>query len=452
MEANVQLRDEDAEKVVLGTIIAERDAIEQVRELLCEECFYHPFHAEIYKAILQIVSSGERADLISVKGKLQANGVKFDMVEYMKIISCHTFDLYQYSCRLQDLYIRRKFYAIGQYLVSNSYTESEDIEDVTKRVNDDLSSLFKSSNTTISTINDGLKSVYQMINENLSSNKPLTGTPTGFEKIDAKSGGFQKSDLIIIAGETSQGKTSLAVSIMRNAAYYGAKMTMYSMEMKKEQITARILSMESGVPANEIMYSRLTDSQIQSIDKGIGKIAGKGIYFDDRSTSNIDTIISSIRYMKLKYDIDGAIVDYLQILNVNMKGANKEQQMGDVARRLKNLAKELDIWIIALSQLNRDKDNPVPSLARLRDSGQIAEAADVVILIYRPEVYNKSYPSGFSNVVTRGTAMIDIAKGRNIGLLRFVCGFNACTTYFYNLNAIPLSGNAATDVEDENPF
>lgn len=452
MEVNVQLRDEDAEKVVLGTIIAERDAIEQVRELLCEECFYHPFHAEMYRAILQIVSSGERADLISVKGRLQANGVKLDMVEYMKIVSCHTFDLYQYACRLQDLHIRRRFYAIGQYLVSSSYTESEDIEDVTKKVNDDLSSLFKSSSTTISTINDGLRSVYQMINKNLSGSKPLTGTPTGFEKVDTKSGGFQKSDLIIIAGETSQGKTSLAVSIMRNAAYHGAKIAMYSMEMKKEQITARILSMESGVPANEIMYSRLTDSQIQSIDKGIGKIAGKGIYFDDRSTSNIDTIISSIRYMKLKYDIDGAIVDYLQILNVNMKGANKEQQMGDVARRLKNLAKDLDIWIIALSQLNRDKDNPIPSLARLRDSGQIAEAADVVILIYRPEIYNKSYPSGFSNVETRGTAMIDIAKGRNIGLLRFICGFNACTTCFYNLDAVPLLGNTIVDTEDENPF
>ena len=200
------------------------------------------------------------------------------------------------------------------------------------------------------------------------------------------------------------------------------------------------------------MYSRLTDSQLQSVDKGIGKVSGKGIYFDDRSTSNIDTIISSIRYMKLKYGIDGAIVDYLQILNVNMKGANKEQQMGDVARRLKNLAKELDIWIIALSQLNRDNMNPVPSLARLRDSGQIAEAADVVMLIYRPEVNKKSYPNEFSNVDTRGTAMIDIAKGRNIGLLRFICGFNAATTCFYNLDSVPLSGTNIADVEDDNPF
>lgn len=450
MEAIVQLRDEDAEKIVLGTIIIERDALEQVRELLDEECFYIPIHKEIYKAIIQISSTGDRPDLVMVKNKLIANKVTFDFVEYMNIVSCHTFDLYQYAARLHDLSIRRKFYLIGQYLVSNSYSESEDIQDVTNSVTDQLSSLFNSSNSTVSTIQEGLENVYHMINDNLSGGKELTGTPTGFERIDNKSGGLQKSDLIIIAGETSQGKTSLAVSMMRNAVCAGAKIAMYSMEMKKEQITARIISMESGVPTNHILYSKLTESQLQAVDKGIGKVSGKGIYFDDRSTSNIDTILSSIRYMKLKYGIDGAIVDYLQILNVNMKGANKEQQMGDVSRRLKNLAKDLDIWIIALSQLNRDNINPVPSLARLRDSGQIAEAADVVMLIYRPEVKNKSYPDEFSSVDTRGTAMIDIAKGRNIGLLKFICGFNPSTTCFYDLNNIPMSN--MVEVSEPPPF
>lgn len=138
--------------------------------------------------------------------------------------------------------------------------------------------------------------------------------------------------------------------------------------------------------------------------------------------------------MKLKYGITGAIVDYLQILTVNMKGSNKEQMMGEAARRLKNLAKELDIWIIALSQLNRDSINPIPSLARLRDSGQIGEAADVVILIYRPELYGKFYPEPFQNAETKGTAMIDIAKGRNIGLEKFIVQFSPKTTHFYEMD------------------
>lgn len=156
MEVNVQLRDEDAEKIVLGTIILQRNAFEEVRELLSEESFYNPFHQEIYKAILQVVSSGNRPDMITVKGKLVANGVKFELVEYMKIASNSTFDLYQYAARLHDLAIRRKFYVIGQYLVSNSYSESEDILDVTNSVSNELASLFKSSSTTVSTINDSL--------------------------------------------------------------------------------------------------------------------------------------------------------------------------------------------------------------------------------------------------------------------------------------------------------
>lgn len=446
MEANVPLKDENAEKLVLGTLMSVRDGIDQIQDLLCEGCFFNPFHAEIYRAIVRIVSSGEDPDLVTVAGRLSVD----KMYDLSEISSCRTFDLIQHARRLKDLYIRRQFNAIGQYLVSNSFSESEDIVDVTNKATDDLSALFKSSITSISTINDAIKGVCDMINSNLAGGKPITGTPTGFEKIDAKSGGLQKSDLIIIAGETSQGKTSFVVSLMRNAALSGRVMAMYSMEMKKEQIAARILSMESGVPANEIMYTSLTESKLQAVQEGIGKIDGMGIYFDDSSTSNIDTIISSIRFMKRKYDIDGAIVDYLQILNVNMKGANKEQQMGDVARRLKNLAKELDIWVIALSQLNRDRDNPVPTLARLRDSGQIAEAADTVILIYRPEVYGKSYPGEFSKVNTKGTAMIDIAKGRNIGLLRFICGFNACTTRFHDIESVPLSEN--TDMEDDSPF
>lgn len=149
----------------------------------------------------------------------------------------------------------------------------------------------------------------------------------------------------------------------------------------------------------------------------------------------------------MKHDIDGAIIDYLQILNVNMKNGSKEQQMADAARRLKNLAKDLDIWIIALSQLNRDNQNPVPSLNRLRDSGQIAEAADIVMFVYRPEVYNKNYPIPYQNFSTKGTALIDVAKGRNIGMLNFIAGFDKNKTLFYELKEIPHS-----NYEDEQPF
>ena len=447
-EMRVLPRDEECEKRVLGSILSERDAIYEVRDILTDNCFYNDFHKQIYRTVLEITDSGGRADAVSVKSKLEYSYPGFSLYELVNISGMYTFDLYQYACRLHDLMIRRKFFDIGSYLDSNAFNEKEDIADVVQKASDQLTNLFSSNCNSISTVKESIESVYETINRNMSGKTELTGTPTGFDKIDSKTGGLQKSDLIIIAGETSSGKTSMAVSMMKNAAIAGAKIAMYSMEMKKEQITSRIISMISGIPSNVILYSPLSGPQLENVDRAVDTVSKMQIYFDDRSTSNIDTIISSIRQMKLKNGIDGAVVDYLQILNVNMKGSNKEQQMGDVARRLKNLAKDLDIWIIALSQMNRDNLNPVPTLARLRDSGQIAEAADIVMLIYRPEVKGKLYPDEFSDVDTKGTAMIDIAKGRNIGLLKFICGFNAASTHFYDLNTIPISSTE----DDNNPF
>ena len=439
------LYDLECEKAVLGTLTSPVLSNGEIPENLTEDCFYDEFNRNIFRAIDSIISRGDHPEPIAIKGRLDKMGISFNVAELLKRLDGMTLDFNQYVNRLFDLSVHRKFREIGLYLLKHSASEEEDIEQVQTKAVESLSGMFRQSSDNIYTLKDGLTEVHQQVNRNLSGQTSLTGTPTGFDQFDRRSGGLQKSDLIIIAAEQSMGKTSLLMSILRFAALSGTKSIIYSMEMRKEQIASRLASIESGVPANQIMYSQLTSSQLESFDKGLARLLHLPIYFDDNSTSNIDSIINSIRYMKRKYDIDGAAVDYLQILNVNMKGANKEQQMGDVARRLKNLAKELDIWIIALSQLNRDKDNPVPSIARLRDSGQIAEAADVVMLIYRPEVKGKPYPGEFSNVETKGTAMIDVAKGRNIGIMKFICKFDAPTTHFYDLQDIPISANVEPD-------
>ena len=240
------------------------------------------------------------------------------------------------------------------------------------------------------------------------------------------------------------------MSIVMNAALKGASCAIYSMEMKKEQLTARIMAMQSGVSSSSILYKKLTAQQYDMIDRGIGKISGTKIYFDDRSTSSIDNIISSIRTLKLKYDIDGAVVDYLQMLSVNMKNANDEKLMAECARRLKNLAKEMNIWIIALSQLSRSNDNPEPNKDRLRSSGQINEAADNTILIYRPEVYGKYYKEPFQNVPTKNTAQIEVAKGRNIGLTKFIVTFIPEITLFKDYDEDYQHENY--QLEEETPF
>lgn len=432
----------EAEKVVLGTIITESNILDEIRDILPVDAFYITKNKDIYQCVLDISDRGEHVDIITVVNECQKKKLDvtaFDIAQlqqnYSPIINDHV-------GILVEKYRRRKLFEIGAILQSNSYSEVNGISEVLSEVKEKLDGLFTSSRESVYTIRDAVQSVYDNINKNLKGGSSLTGNPTGFALFDKRSGGLQTSDLVIVAADSSQGKTSFAIKLAMNC---GCPVAFYSMEMKKEQIAARMMSIESGVPANEILFSKLDSGRIQQIDKGVSRVIENPIYFDDRSTSNIETILASIRMMKIKYGIKGAVVDYLQILNVNMKGSNKEQQMGDVARRLKNIAKELDIWVIALSQLSRDNQNPIPSLTRLRDSGQIAEAADMVILIYRPEVYGKKYPEEFSSKSTEGTAMIDVAKGRNVGLMKFLVGFDAKTTNFYELD------NNIKEVKDESP-
>lgn len=443
MEDKVLPSSEEAEKLVLATIMTEKNALSDVRELLSVEAFYCQKHREIYKAALKIADRGDFPDIIAVMNELQKDGSNVTPFELTSISSNSTPYLQQNAALVFDKYKRRQFFEIGCYMQANCFSEENDIVDVLDEAKNRMDGIFSENDNSIFTMQDAIQGVYDNINRNMSGATEFTGFPTGFSEFDRRSGGLQTSDLIIIAADTSMGKTSLAIKIAMST---GCPIAFYSMEMKKEQIAARMLSIESGVAANDILFSKLGNSQLEAIDKGVSRICDKLIYFDDKSTSGIESILASIRSMKVKYGIKGVVVDYLQILNVNMKGANKEQQMGDVSRRLKNIAKDLDIWVIALSQLSRDRDTPIPSLSRLRDSGQIAEAADVVMLIYRPEVYGKNYPDPFQNTSPSNTAMIDVAKGRNIGLMKFIVGFNKPTTNFYEMNEIP------TCQTDDEPF
>jgi replicative DNA helicase len=427
--------DADLEGFVLTSLMQNKNAFDEVREVLSEKTFYKSFHADVFKAIADISERGDSPDILAVVNEMKKYGERYDFGKLMELSAgSYGFDVYRHALILVQLQKRRALIELSMRMSAMAFDESEDLADVCSFSESGIRDIISDGRAEVSTLDGAIKAVFEQIGRNHSETKVFTGTPTGFERFDSRSGGLQKSDLVIVAGDTSQGKTSFSVSVALNAALSGGSIAIYSMEMKKEQIAARMMSIRSGVPANRILYSRLETEQFEAIDRGVSGLYDRKIYFDDRSTSNIDTIISSIRTLRKKYGIDGAIVDYLQILNVNMRGSNPEQQMGTAARRLKNLAKELDIWIIALSQLSRDNSSHVPTLGRLRDSGQIGEAADVVLFVYRPGVYGKSYPEPFRTANTSGTAMIDVAKGRNIGLLKFICGFNEQTTGFYDLN------------------
>ena len=438
-----------AEDLVLGVIISDGNRLNDVRELLPADAFYNETNKQIYRAVTSLADKGEKVDVITVMSECSRLGLNVPPSEIASLAMNYTpGSIVEHVAIINEKYKRRKFFEIGALLQSNAHNEVNDVNDVLTMVKERLDGIFVTNQESVFSMQDAVEGVYDNIKKNFKGAGELTGSPTGFKLLDKRSGGLQTSDLIIIAAETSAGKTSLAIKLAMNC---GCPIAFYSMEMKKEQIAARMISIESGVPANQILFSKLNDDQIIDIDRGASKVVKYPVYFDDRSTSNIETILASIRMMKIKYGIKGVVVDYLQILNGNMKGSNREQQMGDVARRLKNIAKELDVWVIALSQLNRDIQNPVPSLGRMRDSGQIAEAADMVILIYRPEVYGKQYPEEFKSCSTEGTAMIDIAKGRNVGIMKFIVGFQKENTNFYDLDQVP-ENRRKEDRPDGLPF
>ena len=433
--STIQVHDEECEKYVLGTAMSNANALAEIREFINDDSFYISKHQTIWKSMVALEDKGITPDIVTVFGELQAQGMTeitpFELGQLGANVIIGS--AIPHALRLNELAVRRKMWILGHKLVNAGSTEVEDIDDVREHIRESMDDMFVTTDDSVFTLEATSKMLYELVNKNMSGSEELTGTPTGFSKLDAK-GGLHPSDLVIVAGESSQGKTSFSNSIVLNAIQKGAKVAFYSMEMTKVQLTARLAAMMSGVSSSDLLYStNLSLDQLARFDSALGALAGYQLYFDDKSTSNIEGILASIRTLKAKYDIDGVVVDYLQILNVNTKNSNKEQAMADAARRLKNIAKDLNIWVVALSQLNRDSNNPQPNLNRLRDSGQIAEAADMVMFVYRPEYYGKSFPEPFESESTKGKAMIDVAKGRNIGTMRFLTRFNAPLTLFEDI-------------------
>lgn len=448
------LSDELCEKLVVGTLLNNHKEWAENADLLSDDLFTDYKCKAIYTAAKAVTDRGGSADIISVTSEISKTRVQGVTAEDVVDISDHVAfsSMRQQTLRLVELQRRRLIWRIGQQMIQAGTDESEPIEAIQSQTLDQLSGLFASTSTDIQSVAQVATGYTENIINANREGRRLQGAPTGFSMIDQR-GGLQPSDLFVIAADSSQGKSSLALNMATNVAKYGYPCAYYSMEMTADQLFARILATETGLPSNVLNTYPLTDGQLSRYQSASASVSRLPLFFDERSTSSLDAILSSIRTMVFRNHIKVAVVDYLQILNVNMKNVNKEQAMADAARRCKNLAKELNICIILLSQLNRDRDNPQPSMARLRDSGQIAEAADVVLLIYRPEVYGSRYryPDELSKVSTQGTAMLHVCKGRNIGTFRFVVGFNAALTKFYELDTMPMAATT-NDIDDNRPF
>lgn len=453
---NSIIYDIDCEKAVIGTLLSDRDAFSKVHEYLTKDCFYNTKNQNIYLAIASLSERGDRADIVTVMPELAKMGCKVEPFEIAEYLDSHTFDLEQYSMRLNELAKRRSICALGLTMAKNGSEEVKDISDIISEASDEINSLLTDSQTTIKTSDDYLSEVWQKVQNNINGKKS-DSIMTGFREIDSR-GGLKPSNLILIGADSSQGKTSLADSIALNMVKNSIPTAFFSLEMTATQLTTRLAAIESGIPSFVISDKAMTENQLKTFNQAVGRLEHLPLYFDERSSSSIDTIVSSIRTLYLKHHIKGCFIDYLQILSVNSKNTNTEYLLAECARRLKNLAKELNIFVVLLSQLSRDLQSPEPTLARLRGSGQVNEAADMTILIYRPEYYSKTYGktyhySGqFKNTATIGTALINVAKNRNGEIFQFIAGFNESTTKFYDLDNIPELPFAERKVIEDEPF
>ena len=436
----------ELERMVVASLITSYNALTESADILYADCFHDPGMREIYRAVMAIYKRGDAPDMMLVSNELARSGSKLTFLDIADLCAGTTIrsDIGTHALLLRDYSLRRKLWSLGRELTTRAADERYDVESMQSDGMRALQGLFDFDASDLTTLGDSFKDMMQIVMDNQKRQEGETyGTTTGFPEID-RAGGLCGTDLIVVGAETSQGKTSFATSLAMSAIQHGEGVAFYSMEMMPVQLTARISAMRSGVSSTRILRNRLSIDEFNRIGEGMKDVDMSKLYFDGKSNSSLDSILMSIRRMKLKKDIKGAVVDYLQLVRPDNAKQNREQAIGDIARSLKNLAKELNIWIILISQLSRDRQNPRPTLARLRDSGQIEEAADVIYLIYRAKD-GQRYPEPFADVPTHGTAMISVAKGRHIGTTQFICGFRPETTSFYPVTPQELAEiNAGT--------
>ena len=462
MLPTVEISNRELEKMVIAALITSYSSIVDTAEILHEDCFCDPNMLEIYRAVMTIYKRGDSPDMMLVSDELEKTGasVTRSMVTNICLTTDIPFEIVQHAMILRDYSLRRKLWKIGNEVTTQAPDRKFDVEYLHNACKKSLECLFDFESSDLISLDDSFREMLNVVIENQNRSEGETyGTPTGFAEID-NNGGLCGTDLIVVGAETSQGKTSFATSLTLSAIQHGDGVAFYSMEMLPIQLTARIAAMKSGISSKKILRNKLSIEEVERVSKCMMDVDMSKLYFDGKSTSSLDSTMMSIRRMKMKKNIKGAVVDYLQLVKPSDSKLNREQAVGDIARNFKNLAKELDIWIILISQLSRDKQNPIPTLARLRDSGQIEEAADVIYLIYRSRD-GKNYPEPFANVSTQGTAMISVAKGRHIGTTQFICGFKPETTCFYPIGLQELSNinfsnpdiqSTTYTIDEEAPF
>jgi replicative DNA helicase len=412
------------EEAVLGALMLDKDALPVVIDILRHESFYTEAHQAIYKAMLALFERSQPVDMLTVTeelrkaGDLEKVGGPYYLVELTNRVASAA-NIEYHARIIAQKHIQRELIRVSTKIIKDAF---EDTTDVFTLLDEAEQGLFSITQQNLSRSYEGMSSLLSKLQKQMEEltgkEDGLTGVPTGFLDLDRLTSGWQASDLIIVAARPGMGKTSFTLALARNAAMdFGKGVALFSLEMSNVQLVQRLVSLEAEIPGSKMRNGQLEDYEWQQLHTAIEKMSDVPIFIDDPPAINIFELRAKCRRLKMQHDIQLIVIDYLQLMTgkSDNKSGNREQEISSISRALKGLAKELNVPVIALSQLSRAVESrggsKRPMLSDLRESGAIEQDADIVSFIYRPEYYGLLEDEEGNSL--KGTAEVIVAKHRN---------------------------------------
>ncbi len=388
----------EAEQSVLGSMLLDKEAIPVVTEILKSEDFYREDNREIFEAIIDLFFFGEPVDLITVSEQLKMRGSLENAggLEYLANIANSvptTANARHYSRIVEEKSILRRLIRASTEITNLGYEASEEVAFVLDKAEKSIFDILQGRNFQgLTPIKEVLVETFNKLEELYNNKGFITGIPTGFADLDYKTAGLQNSDLILIAARPAMGKTAFVLNIAQHAAVHAqVPVAVFSLEMSKDQLVNRIMCSEALVDSQKMRTGKLEDDDWQKIARSLGPLSEAPIYIDDNAAISIMEIRAKCRRLKLEKNLGLVVIDYLQLMQGRGKSDNRQQEISEISRSLKILAKEINVPVITLSQLSRGPESRAdhrPMLSDLRESGAIEQDADIVMFLYRDDYYN----------------------------------------------------------------
>ena len=429
--------DLEAEQAVIGSMLTDKEAVASSIEVLKEDDFYREDNKYIYSAMLNLYNRAEPIDLITVKSELESMG-KFEQVgglEYLAELPEKvptTANAIKYINIVEEKSMLRNLIKTANEIIELGYDPTEELENIMDGAEKKIFDLMQNKNQKgYSPIKDVLVESFTKIEELYNKKQHITGVPTGFADLDYRTAGLHGSELILVAARPAMGKSAFALNIATNAALKAnTPVAIFSLEMSKDQLVNRILCSEAMVDSNKVRTGKLEDEDWGKLAEAIGPLSDTGIYIDDTPGISVMEIRAKCRKLKLEKNIGLVVIDYLQLIQGNSRrNGSREQEISEISRSLKILAKELNVPVIALSQLSRaveSRPDHRPMLSDLRESGAIEQDADIVMFLYRDDYYNEDSEK-------KNIAEVIIAKHRGGPTGTVDLGWLGSYTKFVNL-------------------